>query len=67
MEKVVEKGLTYWQILGIGLIYLGFIVFTLIIVSVFLEYYHFRKELKRQKEKSKPVIRQMPTHFDKKI
>lgn len=65
MEKVVEKGLTYWQILGIGLIYLGFIVFTLIVIAVFIEWHFWRKELKRQKEKSKQPIRYI--RFDKKI
>jgi len=60
----VNNEVTFLQVFGIGLIYLGFVIFALIIVSVFLEYYHFRKELKRQKEKSKQPIR-IP--FDKKI
>jgi len=60
----MNNEVSFLQIFGLGLIYLGFVIFALILVAVFFEWYLWRKEQKRQKEKSKQPIR-IP--FDKKI
>jgi len=46
----VEYKLNFWDIFGTGLIYLGLIIFAVIIVTLFIEYICYRKELKKKEK-----------------